>query len=262
MQIIMDGLLVAAALFAGTYCWVLSRRVLALKDLDSGLGGAITQMTRALEDARRALEDAKTATRDGRQEQRELITRAEAASGQLRILLAASRDLAPEPVARLERAAPPHAPRAHQRHPEPPARAPQPARAPAPEPEAPRAHEPEADGPPAAEARGTSGLRAERWSAAPQAAPTTADPERRLPAGGRRAEAPSLGFVAAAGVFPAEPDADETPERAADAAPAIPKPRRVFPVETLRPRPQPAIVAPEDETGLLAELAALAGRRS
>lgn len=182
MQLITDGLLVAGALFAGIYCWVLSRRVLALKNLDSGLGGAITQMTRALEDARRALEEAKTSNREGRQELRELINRADAASGQLRILLAAGRDLAPPAAASTET-------------------------------------EP-----------------AESWPTEPVA--------ERLPE-------------------PAPPKTRETEDGTADLAGGdttpIPKPRRVFPVEALRPR---QLAAPLDERDLLAELASLAtGRR-
>lgn len=93
MTLITDGLMIAAALFAGAYCLVLSRRLRALKDLDSGVGGAIMRMTRALEDARLALEEAKAANRDGNKELKDLIVRAEAASGQLRILLSATRDL-------------------------------------------------------------------------------------------------------------------------------------------------------------------------
>ena len=34
MGLLMDGLLMAASLFAGAYCWVLARRVRDLKDLD------------------------------------------------------------------------------------------------------------------------------------------------------------------------------------------------------------------------------------
>jgi hypothetical protein len=98
VTLIIDGLLVAAAVFAGTYCFVLARRVRALKDLDTGIGGAITRMTQALEEARRALEQAKSAGREEHRDLRQLVGRAEVASAQLRVLLAATRDL-PEPVA-------------------------------------------------------------------------------------------------------------------------------------------------------------------
>lgn len=95
MNIITDGLLIAGALFAGTYCYVLGQRLRTLRDLRSGVGGAIVGMTRALEDARRALDEAKATSRDSNQELRDLIARAESVSGQLRILLAATRDLPP-----------------------------------------------------------------------------------------------------------------------------------------------------------------------
>jgi hypothetical protein len=104
MNLIMDGLLLAAACFAGTYCFVLARRVRALKELDNGIGAAIVRMTHALESARRALEEAKATSQHGNSDLKELVARAEGACGQLRMLLAATRDL---PVA----PAPPPAPR-------------------------------------------------------------------------------------------------------------------------------------------------------
>jgi len=92
MELIMDGLLMAGTVFAGTYCWVLSRRVRELKDLDNGLGGAITTMTRQLGQAQTALEAAKGMSRESQQELAELTRRAESAAGQLKILLAAVRE--------------------------------------------------------------------------------------------------------------------------------------------------------------------------
>lgn len=95
MDIITDGLLIAGALFAGIYCYVLGQRLRTLRDLRSGVGGAIVGMTRALEDARRTLDEAKATSRESNQELRDLIGRAESVAGQLRILLAATRDLPP-----------------------------------------------------------------------------------------------------------------------------------------------------------------------
>ena len=48
MDVLMNGLLLAATLFAGGYCWVLARRVRDLKSLDRGLGGAIVTLTRQI----------------------------------------------------------------------------------------------------------------------------------------------------------------------------------------------------------------------
>ena len=90
MDVIMDGLLIAATLFAGTYCWVLSRRVRALKSLDSGLGAAIVTLTRQIELARGTLDEARSGARETRQDLAQLTARADAASAQLRLLLTAA----------------------------------------------------------------------------------------------------------------------------------------------------------------------------
>jgi hypothetical protein len=87
----MDGLLMAASLFAGGYCWVLSRRVQDLKNLDRGLGGSIVNLTRQIELARGASD--KT-----REDLTALVAKAEAATGQLRMTLATVRTATPAPA--------------------------------------------------------------------------------------------------------------------------------------------------------------------
>ncbi|HRW16107.1 hypothetical protein [Amaricoccus sp.] len=88
----MNGLLLAASLFAGGYCWVLARRVHELKSLDRGLGGAIVTLTRQIELARGTLEEARAATRENKQDLTQLIARADSATTQLKSVLAAARD--------------------------------------------------------------------------------------------------------------------------------------------------------------------------
>lgn len=88
MGLLMDGLLMAASLFAGAYCWVLARRVNDLKDLDKGLGGSIVNLTRQIELARATLDEARNAAKDARHDLSQLSARAEAAAAQLRLLLA------------------------------------------------------------------------------------------------------------------------------------------------------------------------------
>jgi Domain of unknown function (DUF6468) len=90
MDLLMNGLLVAASLFAGGYCWVLGRRVRDLKALDKGLGGAIVTLTRQIELARTTLEEAKASSKDTRQDLAQLVSKAEGAANQLRLLLAAA----------------------------------------------------------------------------------------------------------------------------------------------------------------------------
>jgi hypothetical protein len=95
MDLLMNGLLTAATLFAGGYCWVLSRRVRDLKSLDTGLGGAIVTLTRQVELARTTLEEARSSSRDTRVELAQLVSRADAAAGQLKLLIAAAPAPAP-----------------------------------------------------------------------------------------------------------------------------------------------------------------------
>jgi hypothetical protein len=114
----MNGLLMAASLFAGGYCWVLARRVRELKSLDSGLGSSIVTLTRQIELARGTLEEARAASRDTRQDLAQLVARADGAAGQLRLLIAAAP--VPQP-------AQPPAPAAAQPVPEPAAATPAPA---------------------------------------------------------------------------------------------------------------------------------------
>jgi hypothetical protein len=100
MELLMNGLLTVATLFAGGYCWVLARRVRDLKSLDKGLGGAIVTLTRQIELARTTLDEARAGSTASKAELAGLVARADAASGQLRLLLAASPAAAPsEPAA-------------------------------------------------------------------------------------------------------------------------------------------------------------------
>ncbi|HET9067687.1 MAG TPA: hypothetical protein VFN28_03510 [Amaricoccus sp.] len=98
MDLLMNGLLTTATLFAGGYCWVLARRVRELKSLDSGLGGAIVTLTRQVELARTTLEEARTASRDTRHDLAQLVARADGAAGQLRMLIAAAPMPQPAPA--------------------------------------------------------------------------------------------------------------------------------------------------------------------
>ena len=98
MDLLMNGLLTVATLFAGGYCWVLARRVRDLKSLDKGLGGAIVTLTRQIELARATLDEARAGVEgEHPQELAQLVARADAAAGQLRLLLAAAAAGPPAP---------------------------------------------------------------------------------------------------------------------------------------------------------------------
>jgi hypothetical protein len=108
MELMMNGLLFAASLFAGGYCWVLARRVEDLKSLDKGLGGSIVTLTRQIELARLTLEEARSASKDTRQDLGQLVAKADAAASQLKLLIAAApvQPPAPAPAARAAQPAP------------------------------------------------------------------------------------------------------------------------------------------------------------
>ena len=90
MDLLMNGLLMAATLFAGGYCWVLGRRVQDLKSLDRGLGGSIVTLTRQIELARTTLDEARGASKETRADLDRLIGKADAAANQLKLLIAAA----------------------------------------------------------------------------------------------------------------------------------------------------------------------------
>lgn len=88
MELIADALLIAGALGAAFYCRTLSRRLGALKDLDSGLGAAIAALSRQVDEMRASLEAAKSVSGDQTREVAQLTARAEMAAGRLELLLA------------------------------------------------------------------------------------------------------------------------------------------------------------------------------
>lgn len=88
MELIADGLLIAGALTAALYCWVLARRLTALRSMDKGLGGAIAGLSARVEQTRASLADTKASTSDITRELSSLTARAEIAAGRLELLLA------------------------------------------------------------------------------------------------------------------------------------------------------------------------------
>ncbi len=87
MELIADGLLIAAASTAALYCWVLSRRLTALKNLDKGLGGAIASLSAQVDETRASLASAKSQTGAQTRELKELTMRADVAAKKLEIIL-------------------------------------------------------------------------------------------------------------------------------------------------------------------------------
>ncbi len=88
MNLIADGMLIAAALVAAIYCLVLARRLKRLRNLDKGLGAAIASLSSQVNEMRDALESAKQVSGASVRELAERTARAEVAAGRLELLLA------------------------------------------------------------------------------------------------------------------------------------------------------------------------------
>lgn len=89
MEFIADALLIAGASGAAVYCMVLSKRLRALKGLDSGLGAAIATLSRQVDEMKGSLDAAKAVTGDQHRNLTQQTARAEMAAGRLELLLAA-----------------------------------------------------------------------------------------------------------------------------------------------------------------------------
>ena len=106
MQTIADILLVAGALGAGFYCFILARRLARFNDLENGVGGAVAVLSAQVDDLTKALTiaqqtaDASTHSLDG------LTDRAESVAKRLELLVASMHDLPPEATAEPPETAP------------------------------------------------------------------------------------------------------------------------------------------------------------
>lgn len=125
MELIADILLVAGALGAGFYCFVLARRLTRFNDLEKGVGGAVAVLSAQVDDLSKALGLAQSVSGESTEALADLTHRAEAVAQRLELMMASMHDLseAPsEPVAEPvpEPAAAPAAPEvAEQTAPEP-----------------------------------------------------------------------------------------------------------------------------------------------
>jgi len=62
MDLIADALLIAGAFAAGLYCWVLSKRLKGLEDMDAGVGGAIASLNEQVGEMKVALKATQSVT--------------------------------------------------------------------------------------------------------------------------------------------------------------------------------------------------------
>lgn len=106
MDLIADIFLVAGALGAGLYCFVLGRRLNRFNDLEKGVGGAVAVLSAQVDDLTRTLTAAQATAKKSAETLTALTTRAEETSRKLELQMASLHDLAPESPAASVSAAP------------------------------------------------------------------------------------------------------------------------------------------------------------
>ncbi|MCE8539848.1 hypothetical protein KBY27_20490 [Ruegeria pomeroyi] len=99
MELIADILLVAGALGAGLYCFVLGRRLKRFNDLEKGVGGAVAVLSSQVDELNRTLAAARDASDSSGAALGELTGRAEAVAQRLELMMASMHDVAPPPAA-------------------------------------------------------------------------------------------------------------------------------------------------------------------
>ncbi|WP_170411578.1 hypothetical protein [Ruegeria atlantica] len=96
MELIADILLVAGALGAGLYCFVLSRRLKRFTDLEKGVGGAVSVLSSQAEELKKSLDTARDASDQSGVALKELTERAETIAQRLELMMASMHDVVPE----------------------------------------------------------------------------------------------------------------------------------------------------------------------
>lgn len=99
MEIIADILLVAGAIGAGFYCFVLARRLNRFNDLENGVGGAVAVLSAQVDDLTKTLQAAQNTATTSTQSLDGLTDRAESVAKRLELLVASMHDL-PDAAAR------------------------------------------------------------------------------------------------------------------------------------------------------------------
>ncbi len=93
MQLIADILLVAGALAASFYCYILARRLSRFNDLEAGVGGAVAILSMQVDDLTKTLDAAQTAAGTSGTTLENLTDRAESVAKRLELMMASMHDL-------------------------------------------------------------------------------------------------------------------------------------------------------------------------
>jgi hypothetical protein len=93
VELIADILLVAGALGAGFYCYILARRLSRFNDLEKGVGGAVAVLSAQVDDLNKALIAAQATSEASSDALGKLTERAETVSHKLELMVASMHDL-------------------------------------------------------------------------------------------------------------------------------------------------------------------------
>jgi len=93
MTLIADMFLIAGAIGAGFYCYVLSRRLRRFTDLEKGVGGAVAVLSVQVDELAGSLKSAQSAASGSVATLTDVSDRAEAAARRLELLVASLHDL-------------------------------------------------------------------------------------------------------------------------------------------------------------------------
>lgn len=93
MEMIADILLVAGALGAGFYCFILARRLARFTDLENGVGGAVAVLSAQVDDLTKTLHAAQATAGESSASLQGLTDRAEDVARRLELLVASMHDL-------------------------------------------------------------------------------------------------------------------------------------------------------------------------
>ncbi|WP_439142891.1 hypothetical protein [Planktotalea sp.] len=96
MSLVSDLFLVAGALAAGFYCYILSRRLSALTDAESGVGKVVGTLSKQVDDLNNSIQIACTEADASSSALTELTLRAEGVAQRLELMVASMHDI-PEP---------------------------------------------------------------------------------------------------------------------------------------------------------------------
>ena len=96
MELIADILLVAGALGAGLYCFILARRLRRFTDLEKGVGGAVSVLSAQAEELRKSLDSARQSSDESGVALQTLTERAESVAQRLELMMASMHDVVRE----------------------------------------------------------------------------------------------------------------------------------------------------------------------